>query len=269
MISIKFKTLALQAAIKAGREILKIYKSDFDILLKNDESPVTKADVLAHKNIYDHLQQTGIPILSEEGKEISFEDRKKWKQFWMVDPLDGTKEFINGNDEFTINIALIENNKPVFGVIYVPVMNKLFAGGKLKNSYSLITDSEILDWEQVVKTGNLLSRKRKKIESLKLIKILTSRSHLNLKTLTYIEKYKKNNALLETVGVGSSLKFCLLAAGEAHLYPRFSPCMEWDTAAGDAICQGVGLQIIDLDTGSPLNYNKKLLLNPNFEVIQG
>lgn len=269
MISTKFKTLGIQAAIIAGKEILKVYKSDYDISLKSDESPVTRADIIAHEKIYHYLQETGIPILSEEGKEVSYEDRKKWKQFWMVDPLDGTKEFIKGNGEFTVNIAFIEDNKPVFGVIYVPVLNELYLGGKIEGSYSLFTNDMNIDWEQVIRNGNMLSRKRKNIASSKTIKILISRSHLNQKTLAYIEKYRKNEVLIETLGVGSSLKFCHLAIGKAQLYPRFSPCMEWDTAAGDAICQGVGLNIINIDTGSLLKYNKKSLVNPNFEVIQG
>jgi len=267
MISTTFKTIAIQAAILAGKEILKVYKGDYDISLKKDESPVTKADLLAHNKIDNHLKQIGIPVLSEEGKEIPYAERIKWKQFWMVDPLDGTKEFINGNDEFTVNIALIENNKPVFGIIYVPILNELYVGGRAEGSYSLTTNNAVIEWEQVVRDGNMLSRKRKNVSSLKRIKVLTSRSHLNQKTLTYIDKYRKGGVLLETIGVGSSLKFCLIAAGKAQLYPRFSPCMEWDTAAGDAICQGVGLRLINLDMGSILKYNKKSLLNSNFEVI--
>ncbi len=260
-----WKTIAIQAAIRAGEAIMDVYGRDFDVAHKSDNSPLTEADLNAHEAIVGQLEQTGIPILSEEGSEIPFEIRTKWDQFWMVDPLDGTKEFVKRNGEFTVNIALVVDNRPVFGVIYVPINKTIYAGGSDDGaSYKLVDPKDDISWETLISKAIPLSRKLKNYNNLNHVKVVTSRSHLNLKTQEFVKDLQNAGKNTEVVPSGSAYKFCLVAEGTADVYPRFGPCMEWDTAAGDAICEGVGGAVYVENTSEKLLYNKESLFSPNF-----
>ncbi|MDT0294661.1 3'(2'),5'-bisphosphate nucleotidase CysQ [Mesonia ostreae] len=246
----QFVPLIIDAARDAGIKILEVYNSeDFGVEEKGDHSPLTKADQWAHQTIVEKLKESGLPILSEEGAKIPYGERKGWEYFWMVDPLDGTKEFIKKNGEFTVNIALIYKQKPILGVVYAPVLDQLYYGGEGIGAFK----SENMD-PQV---------------ELKLIKhdkgptrIVASRSHLNEETKEYIAQFKE----AETVSMGSSLKFMLIADSDADIYPRFAPTMEWDTAAAHAVLRGLDVEVINMEDDLPLRYNKENLLNPYFKV---
>src|SRR5690554_4585343 len=255
--------IAIEAALKAGTEILKVYNTDFDVVVKKDDSPLTQADKNANEVINPYLKKTDIPIISEENKQLPYAERKQWNTCWIVDPLDGTKEFINRNGEFTVNIALVENGTPQLGVIYVPVTKTLyFTAANLKTSKKIVLESEDVAVEDILKNAKDI----KPDLNADVIKIVGSRSHLNEDTEKFIAQVGKNKPV-EIVSKGSSLKFCLVAEGKAHLYPRFAPTMEWDTAAGDAICRTVGLEVIDQTTAKPMVYNKENLLN-NYFLVQ-
>lgn len=254
--------IAIKAAIEAGIEILRIYETDFEIEIKGDNSPLTQADKNANIIINRYLKPTGIPIISEENKQLDYEERKHWEHCWIVDPLDGTKEFIKRNGEFTVNIALAENGAPVLGVIYVPVTKTLyFTSSDLKSSKKIVLDSEDIALEYILENAKNI----KPNAAVEEVRIVGSRSHLNEDTKKFIAQVEKENKI-EIVSKGSSLKFCLVAEGEAQIYPRFAPTMEWDTAAGHAICQAVGLDVIDQTTGVSMQYNKANLLNNYFLV---
>lgn len=253
---------AILASIAGGKEILEIYKTDFSVAYKGDDSPLTLADQKANEAIVDILEPLDIPMISEENKNKSYDERKHWSQCWIIDPLDGTKEFVKRNGEFTVNIALIKNQKPIFGVIYVPVSKALFIGLVQENlSYKLIWDEQ-KDFEDNLKTAKAL-----KPTATNKMRVVGSRSHMNEDTQDFIERLKtKQSKDVEIVSKGSSLKFCLVAEGLADVYPRFAPTMEWDTAAGQAICEAVGLQVIDQNTQKPMLYNRENLLNHHFLV---
>lgn len=256
--------LAMRAAFAGGKEIMKIYNSDeFGIEQKGDNSPLTIADKNANDIIISFLKNTSIPIISEESKELPYDQRKHWTKCWIVDPLDGTKEFIKKNGEFTVNIALIEEGKPVLGVIYVPVTEIMyFADVKEKKAYKIKVNNEE-DLNSAISGADEINPSSKE----KNLRVVGSRSHMNEDTLEYIESLKKTfEKEVEIVSKGSSLKFCIVAEGMADVYPRFAPTMEWDTAAGQAICEAVGLQVIDKDTSAPMVYNRKNLLNNYFLV---
>lgn len=253
--------IAIKASIQAGEEIIKIYNKDFKVTLKEDKSPLTIADKKANTIIMSFLLDTKIPIISEENKQLIYSERKDWKQCWIVDPLDGTKEFIKKNGEFTVNIALIKNQKPLLGVIYVPVTKELFVGNVSENKSYKIIVKDNFTIENLFTDKNLISPARTNT-----VRIVGSRSHMNNETENFVKDLKKNNDKVEIVSKGSSLKFCLVAQGKADIYPRFAPTMEWDTAAGQAICEAVGLQVISKETNKPLLYNKENLLNPYFIV---
>jgi len=244
--------LAEKAAIQGGKEILDVYHSDnFEVEEKGDQSPLTLADRKAHLAIMQVLEASGIPVLSEEGKEIPYEERKNWKRLWIVDPLDGTKEFIKRNGEFTVNIALIDNGAPLLGVIYVPVKNELYSGAsgmgarKVQNGESIAIP--------------IVQKARK-------YRAVGSRSHMSPETQDFLENLKKEHGEVEIVSMGSSLKICLVAEGTADVYPRFAPTMEWDTAAGHAIAKAAGKSLIDVKTNEEMVYNRKDLLNNWFVV---
>lgn len=256
-------SIAIQASIAAGIEILKIYATDFESVLKSDNSPLTVADQKADEVINNYLTETGIPIISEENKQIDYSERKNWNICWMVDPLDGTKEFIKRNGEFTVNIALIVDGNPVLGVIYVPVSKTLyFTAADGKSSHKLVLENEITATEEIYKKAIAINPASKNAIP---FKIVGSRSHRNEATEEFIQNLQKDREV-ELVSKGSSLKFCLVAEGAAHIYPRFAPTMEWDTAAGQAICQAVGVSVINMETKEPLRYNKEDLLNNYFLV---
>ncbi|MBW3113786.1 MULTISPECIES: 3'(2'),5'-bisphosphate nucleotidase CysQ [Bacillaceae] len=239
-------------AIIAGKEIMSIYKKDFKIDFKKDDSPLTTADQLSHHLIIKELTDcwANIPILSEEGASIPYHERSGWETFWLVDPLDGTKEFIKKNNEFTVNIALIHNGAPVLGVIYAPALDTLYYAKKNVGAFKQIGANKPISLPNVSVTDHK--------------SVVTSRSHLSEETISYLNELKKKEGKLETITVGSSLKFCLIAEGAAHYYPRLAPTMEWDTAAGQIILEEAGGAVIVQNTGSKLMYNKYHLTNPSF-----
>lgn len=238
---------AKKAALKAGDEIISIYESgDFSIESKADNSPLTLADKASHKAIVEELVETNIPILSEEGKEIQYQERKDWEYFWMIDPLDGTKEFIKKNGEFTVNIALIHKDNPILGVVYTPVLKDLFTAIKGKGASK---NGETISVNQFSKTEEGL-------------KVVASRSHLNEDTQAFLDDLNKP----EIVSKGSSLKLLMVAEGVADLYPRYAPTMEWDTAAAQIVVEEAGGKVLIKDTDDSVKYNKENLLNPYFLV---
>ncbi|MGL4293832.1 MAG: 3'(2'),5'-bisphosphate nucleotidase CysQ [Bacteroidales bacterium] len=259
--------LAIRAALEAGDEIMTIYtdpNSDFEIERKNDNSPLTIADKKSNEVIMSFLQNTPYPVLSEEGKQISFEERSNWQTLWIVDPLDGTKEFIKRNGEFTVNIALVSKGIPLMGVIYLPVKRILYFGAQNIGSFKTeIKDSYTGDFS--VNTAEALSRLPEK-DKARPFRVVASRSHCSEETKAFIEKLEKTHGTAELVSSGSSIKICMVAEGSADIYPRFAPTMEWDTAAGHAIALYAGKQIYQQDNITPLAYNKENLLNPFFIV---
>jgi 3'(2'), 5'-bisphosphate nucleotidase len=254
--------IAIRAAIDAGKKIVEIYgTSDFGIEVKEDQSPLTLADKASNEIINTCLIPSGIPILSEEGKTISWEDRKNWKSFWLVDPLDGTKEFIKRNGEFTVNIALIEKGTPVLGVIVVPVSGELYFADKNGSFKCFIDLNEEPVINNIIENSIQLPAERSGSHFV----VVGSRSHLNPETEEFIRTLDTNGKPLKMVSKGSSLKLCLVASGEADIYPRLGPTMEWDIASGHAIARFAGRRVTMLN-GEPLVYNKENLLNPYFVV---
>lgn len=247
----KLLDLAKTAALEGGKEILEVYNGEIAVDMKEDKSPLTEADRRAHQVIVAHLEQSNIPILSEEGRSIPFEERKNWKQLWIVDPLDGTKEFIKRNGEFTVNIALIEDGIPVMGVIFVPVKNILYYGMKDLGSFK-------------EENGNTLTLPEQKPKDQ--FVAVGSRSHMSEETEAYFNELKEKHGDIEVVSMGSSLKICLVAEGIADVYPRFAPTMEWDTAAGHAIAKYARKTLIDYSTKEEMRYNRENLLNNWFIV---
>lgn len=253
---------AIRAAIEAGHEILKVYNSsDFNIEIKDDQSPLTRADRAAHDIIEEYLGKTGIPVLSEEdSKNHSWEERRAWTRCWIVDPLDGTKEFIKRNGEFTVNIALAEAGVPVVGIIYVPVTGVLYFSTKEKKSYKL----EKADLYTPVRIAQILVPGMKQLPCIELPEdytIVGSRSHSSPETEAYVKEMEARHGAVDFVASGSSLKFCLVAEGKAHAYPRFAPTMEWDTAAGQAILEAAGGKVLEWPSGVPMRYNRENLRN--------
>ncbi len=243
--------LALQAAHAACKEILQVYNTnDFQTELKGDNSPLTIADKQAHNAIASILHSANLPVLSEEGKMIPYDERKKWEYFWMVDPLDGTKEFLKRNDEFTVNVALMHKNKPVLGVVAVPVSGDTY----YTNENSAFVRRGGVDHK-------LPTRGRTDLTQTSL-RVVASRSHMDDETKAFISTLQQPTI----VSAGSSLKFMMLADGTADVYPRFAPTMEWDTAAAHAIVNAVGLKVIQQGSLKEVLYNKESLLNPRFLV---
>jgi len=241
-----------EIAVKAGDEILKIYADEslFGIEKKSDDSPLTKADQQSNAIIVDGLERlsTQYPIISEENKLIEYSERKNYKTFWLVDPLDGTKEFIKRNGEFTVNIALISEQKPVLGVVYVPVTGEMYWAEKNKGAFYS------KDGKTKELCANTFTMKDKGL------KVVCSRSHINQETQDFIAQLQNP----DTVSKGSSLKFLILANGGAELYPRIGPTMEWDTAAAHIVLEEAGGSVIEYGKDTPLVYNKENLLNPYF-----
>ena len=254
---------AITAALEAGKAILDIYHSnDFQIELKGDNSPLTKADIASHHVIMSYLKQTEIPVLSEEGKSIAYKERKDWKQLWIVDPIDGTKEFIKRNGEFTVNIALIDNHNPVLGVVYVPVSGELYFSTKSGGAFKVSVNLEAYSIDALLQDANKLPLERNN----KTFTVVASRSHRSQETEEYIEEMKETHGAVNLISKGSSLKLCMVAEGQADCYPRFAPTMEWDTAAGQAICEHAGFEVMDWETKKPMLYNREALLNHWFLV---
>lgn len=256
---------AIQAAMDGGREILKVYESDFAVETKEDRSPLTLADKNAHHAILALLEGLGLPVLSEEGREMDYQERKDWDYFWMVDPLDGTKEFIKRNGEFTVNIALIHDGRPIAGVIYVPVKETLYFAieeeGAWKVSNCKVSSSQ-RSFDEWKNTGVTLPQNTER----KHFTVVASRSHMSPETEEFVKSLEQKHGTVAVTSMGSSLKICLVAEGAADVYPRFAPTMEWDTAAGHAIALGAGKTITDHSTGTAMRYNKENLLNNWFIV---
>lgn len=254
---------AIIAALEAGKEILEIYHSDdFEVELKGDNSPLTKADLASHNVIISHLKTTNIPVLSEEGKSIPYSERRDWSQLWIVDPIDGTKEFIKRNGEFTVNIALIENQKTVIGVIYVPALGDLYFSTTEIGSYKVSVNLEDYNVNSLVNQARKLPLERED----EIFTVVASRSHMSPETETYVDDMRQKHGSVKLISKGSSLKLCMVAEGQADCYPRFAPTMEWDTAAGQAICEHAGFEVVDWVTKEIMLYNREELLNNWFLV---
>lgn len=259
--------IAIRAALEAGKEILSIYSdptADFGIERKADNSPLTIADKRSNETILSYLKTTPYPVLSEESAIVAYEERKKWDTLWIVDPLDGTKEFIKRNGEFTVNIALVTKGVPVAGVIYVPVKRELYFGTLMDGAFKISHFDETFDtnFEYLQSIGTRLPINHSHDSFI----VVASRSHQSPETENYIKKLHNLHHPVELTSVGSSIKICLVAEGAADIYPRFAPTMEWDTAAGHAIAKAAGKEIYTTDEIIPLGYNKENLLNPWFIV---
>jgi 3'(2'), 5'-bisphosphate nucleotidase len=254
--------LTAKASIKAGEEILSVYNTNIEVEFKDDKSPLTEADKKSHIAIMEALEETKIPVLSEEGKQLTYKDREDWDELWVVDPLDGTKEFIKRNGEFTVNIALVKNQIPILGVIYVPVEETLYFGAEGIGAFKFNGDlSKLSDTESLISASVKLPVDRERNFT-----VVGSRSHMSEETQAYFNQVKEQHPDAEVVSRGSSLKICMVAEGSADVYPRFAPTMEWDTAAGHAIVRQAGFEIFHTDVDTPLKYNKPDLLNPWFIV---
>ena len=242
-------------SVEAGRIILDFYNKNLNITFKADESPLTQADLASHKLITDSIKKItpNIPILSEE-EFIEWDLRKKWKKYWLIDPLDGTKEFIKKNGEFTVNIALIENNRPILGVIYAPASNELYFAKKNFGSYKILTSKQLNTLDNAKKISIKINKTNK-------VKIIGSRSHSNPILQKWVSKNFNDFQILQK---GSSLKFCLIAEGFADIYPRFGPTSEWDIAAGHIILEEAGGKLKSIYNKEILYNEKEDILNPNF-----
>jgi 3'(2'), 5'-bisphosphate nucleotidase len=255
---------AILASIEAGKEILDVYETAFEVELKDDKSPLTLADKRAHNMIVKMLKETGIPILSEEGRSLDYDERNQWSTMWIVDPLDGTKEFVKQNGEFTVNIALVENGVPIMGVIYVPVDETLYFGADGLGAFRVSQAAHVKETDSVedwMSKGMSLPEKQDRPYTM-----VGSRSHMSDETAKFFEDVRREHPDSEVISKGSSLKICMVAEGSADVYPRFAPTMEWDTAAGHGIAKAAGLEIYQANSDKPLEYNKEDLLNPWFIV---
>jgi 3'(2'), 5'-bisphosphate nucleotidase len=269
---------ALGATKKAGEAILSVYQDHIDVTYKDDKSPLTLADERAHSIVSDHLSiesLRGIHLLSEEGKLTPHDERKSWEYFWLVDPLDGTKEFIHRRGEFTVNVALINRNRPVLGVVLVPARGSLYFALEGLGSYKLedagVISEFLDDFEKSGEEKGPLDRIVGLAKKLPLdhppdrkITVVGSRSHGSDALTSFVQTAEKEYGSVEFIPAGSALKFGLVAEGTAHVYPRLGPTMEWDTAAGQCVVEQSGGTVIDLSSGTPLLYNKQELLNPHF-----
>ena len=259
----------IDIAAEAGEAIREIYHTEFQVSYKEDCSPLTMADQRSHAIILGRL--TGLsprfPVLSEEGRDIPYDERKKWEYFWLVDPLDGTKEFVKRNGEFTVNIALIHNSRPVAGMIYVPEKRTYYFAAEGLGAYKLVSDSTTLPR---LSYGDLIKKARRlssgiEVQDGRPFTIIGSRSHASKEFEGFIRAMKERYADATILSAGSSLKFCLVAEGAADIYPRFGPTMEWDTAAGQCIVEESGGVVVDMSR-KKLTYNKESLLNTDFIV---
>ncbi len=244
--------LIVEIAQKAGDAIMEIYEKDFQIKYKDDNSPLTEADIASNKIICDALAKAYpvIPLLSEENKTVLYDVRKDWEYFWLIDPIDGTKEFIRKNGEFTVNIALIYKNTPVLGVVYAPVLKEMY---KAKQG------------EGAFKNDQKLPLKTDK-DPKETLTVVASKSHLTKETKRFIEETTANIKNPKFISKGSSLKLVMVAEGSADIYPRLAPTMEWDTAAADAVVRESGKMTYQFKNNIPLVYNKEKMLNPWFVV---
>lgn len=254
---------AVITAVQAGKAIMEIYKKDFSVEYKDDKSPLTEADRISNAIICENLKDT-YPIISEENKLIDYAERKDWDTCWLIDPIDGTKEFIKKNGEFTVNIALIENGTPILGVVYLPAKNILYFASEELGSfkYELKEHHTLPDLETLMSTSHKLAGENLPEK----FTIVASRSHMSPETEKFIEECEQKYGAVELISTGSSIKLCLVAEGSAHVYPRIAPTMEWDTAAAHAVAKFAGCRVLDFEKQTELVYNKENLLNPYFIV---
>jgi 3'(2'), 5'-bisphosphate nucleotidase len=256
--------LAVKASILAGIETLRFYKKDIDIEFKDDNSPITLADNYSNNTILKQLLPYKIPILSEESDQKIYSERKQWSRYWLIDPLDGTKEFINKSDEYTVNIALMDSNYPILGVVFAPAKDLLFYGSDSSGAYKVEKVSE----KSVNDLFNDNHREKLPNHHDNSFPVLVcSKSHLNTETARFIERIEKCVGNIKTENYGSSLKLCMVAEGSADIYPRLGPTMEWDTAASNAIIEASGMTILQYPQMKKMEYNKENLLNPYFIVF--
>jgi 3'(2'), 5'-bisphosphate nucleotidase len=273
-----FTVKAIQAALAAGRVILEIYDSEFAVEYKADNSPLTRADRQSNDLIIGALSRFKIPVLSEEGREIPYQERKTWERLWIVDPLDGTKEFIKRNGEFTVNIALVEYGLPVLGVVFAPVKDVLYFAAKGIGAHKTEKVSEhraLLEAKlsaeaaadrllgQLMDISKSMPERRRPHSP---FTVVGSRSHAGPELKKFVEEKRREHGAVEFISAGSSLKICLVAEGRADIYPRLGPTCEWDTAAGQAVAEYAGAKLLNFKTGEPLRYNRDDLLNPWFIV---
>ena len=253
--------IAAAAAVDAGRTVLEVYTSDFAVAHKSDRSPLTLADKRSHEIIVRRLSGPDAgryPLLSEEGRSISYAERRTWSVLWVVDPLDGTKEFIKRNGEFTVNIALVRSGSPVLGVIYVPVTDTLYCAAEGLGAFRRDNvAASAAPWSEAVRLPMARTQGRA-------FTAVASRSHFSPETEAFLQELREQHGTVEIVSAGSSLKFCLVAEGRADIYPRFAPTMEWDTAAGHAIVREAGGTVVKSADVTEMIYNKEDLLNPWF-----
>lgn len=247
---------AIEAAIEASEAIMKIYAGSFEASHKEDGSPVTIADLQSSDIIERHLKETNIPIIGEELEESEYSERCQWTKVWCVDPLDGTKEFLKKNGEFVINIALIDKCKPIFGLIASPIRREIIIGGKGLGAYQFSYEDafNMEKWEKIEKLSSMNSP----------VHIISSRSHYSGNFLNLAKQIEEEFGEIQPLKMGSALKFFELVNNRADVYPRLAPTMEWDIAAGQAIYEAVGGEIVNVETGKPLVYNKEDLTNPYF-----
>lgn len=260
---------AINTAIRAGALIMDVYNSDdFQVNLKSDATPLTLADRLANDEIVKSLMKTRIPVLSEEGRDLIYEERSGWEYFWLVDPLDGTKEFIKRNGEFTVNIALVFQGYPIMGIIYIPVLEQLYFSLKENGAHRVdnigVNEPSFDNLDELIARGMQLPIILNKSG----YTVVASRSHLSSETKAYIDKLITEKGNVEVISRGSSLKICMVAEGNANVYPRFSATTEWDIAAGQAIAEESGCFVQTAHEGNRIVYNKESLENPWFIVTR-
>lgn len=275
---VKLLELAVHAAGRAGVGILENYrKKEINVKMKSDATPLTQADIEAHRTIRHELLVSRIPVLSEEGRLVRFEERRDWDYFWLVDPLDGTLEFINENGEFTVNIALIHRNEPILGVIYLPELRSLYYALQHRGAY-LVTNYE--PTTSILELGYEYLQSRSVSlpyydspgadvgqEGGAALRVLISRSHMAPQLDAYLQRLSAQYPNMKRINRGSSLKLCMVAEGSADLYPRIAKTSEWDTGAGQIIAEEAGVQLVTLKEHERLLYNKSMLENPPFVLV--
>jgi 3'(2'), 5'-bisphosphate nucleotidase len=265
---------SINSALAAGKAILEVYDSpDIAIYKKADDSPLTLADRRAHDIIAAGIADTGLPVLSEEGRNIPYAERGQWLRMWIVDPLDGTKEFIKRNGEFTVNIALCAKGTPSMGVVFVPVVDTLYFADRKRGAFKIEATNQIHSGTDSTRAIGDLERLMQRANRIPVARdpnrpftIMGSRSHATPALEAYVESMRKKYGSVDFISAGSSLKICRVAEGAADVYPRLGPTMEWDTAAGQAIAVASGARVVRHDNGWNLTYNKEDLLNPWFIV---
>jgi 3'(2'), 5'-bisphosphate nucleotidase len=249
--------------IRAGDAVMDIYRRSFSFSLKEDRTPVTEADTAAHEILSAGLDPT-YPVLSEEGSRSAFQKRRDWPAYWLVDPLDGTKEFISRNGEFTVNIALIADGEPAAGFVYAPAADLLYWAERGRGAYRIRSVSQYRE-RSILPEGEPLSGPAQKTRTAGGgVRITASRSHMSFETEQFVERVRQYAGSVTLNSSGSSLKLCRVAEGASDLYPRFGTTMEWDTAAADAVCRAAGCYVVSTEDLKPLRYNKNDLRNPWF-----